>query len=94
MKYQEMDSGKSAYKNISPYALMSLAQFYGATADYLLELSETKNHPNAGLADLRLGDDRIDLLKSGRAETIELPIGFGEAHLYIRAKLEIIQIFF
>ena len=35
------------------------------TADYLLGLSETKNHPNADLADLRLSDDMIELLKSG-----------------------------
>ena len=36
------------------------------TADYLLGLSETKNYPNADLADLRLSDEMIDLLKSGR----------------------------
>ena len=35
------------------------------TADYLLGLSEMKNHPNADLADLRLSDDMIELLKSG-----------------------------
>ena len=33
------------------------------TADYLLGLSEMKNHPNADLADLRLSDEMIDLLK-------------------------------
>ena len=38
------------------------------TADYLLGLSETKNHPNADLADLRLSDDMIELLKSGRID--------------------------
>ncbi len=38
------------------------------TADYLLGLSETKNHPNADLADLRLSDDMIELLKSGRVD--------------------------
>lgn len=35
------------------------------TADYLLGLSQTRNHPNADLADLRLSDDMIELLKSG-----------------------------
>ena len=35
------------------------------TADYLLGLSETKNHPNADLAELHLCDDMIELLKSG-----------------------------
>lgn len=53
------------FKDISHYALIKLANFYGVTADYLLGLSETKNHPNADLADLRLSDDMIELLKSG-----------------------------
>ena len=57
------------YKDISHYALIKLAKFYGVTADYLLGLTETKNHPNADLADLRLSDDMIDLLKSGRIDT-------------------------
>ena len=38
------------------------------TADYLLGRSQTKNHPNADLADLRLSDDMIELLKSGRVD--------------------------
>lgn len=33
------------FKDISHYALIKLAKFYGLTADYLLGLSETKNHP-------------------------------------------------
>ena len=41
------------FKDISHYALIRLAKFYGVTADYLLGLSEMKNHPNADLADLR-----------------------------------------
>ena len=53
------------FKDISHYALIKLAKFYGVTADYLLGLSETKNHPNADLAALRLSDDMIELLKSG-----------------------------
>ena len=52
-------------KDISHYAIINLAKFYGVTADYLLGLSETRNHPNADLADLRLSDDMIELLKSG-----------------------------
>ena len=42
------------------------------TADYLLGLTETKNHPNADLTDLRLSDEMIDLLKSGRIDTVLL----------------------
>ena len=53
------------FKDISHYALIKLAKFYGVTADYLLGLSQTRNHPNADLADLRLSDDMIELLKSG-----------------------------
>ena len=49
------------YKDISHYALIKLAKFYGVTADYLLGLTETKNHPNADLADLHLSDELIDL---------------------------------
>ena len=56
------------FKDISHYALIRLAKFYGVTADYLLGLSEMKNHPNADLADLRLSDDMIELLKSGRVD--------------------------
>lgn len=48
------------FKDISHYALIKLAKFYGVTADYLLGLTETKNHPNADLADLRLSDKMID----------------------------------
>ena len=53
------------FKDISHYAIIKLAKFYGVTADYLLGLSQTRNHPNAELADLRLSDDMIELLKSG-----------------------------
>ncbi len=61
----ENDEGK----DISHYALVKLADFYEVTTDYLLARTETKRHPNADLADLRLSDDMIDLLKSGRIDT-------------------------
>ena len=57
------------FKDISHYALIELAKFYEVTVDYLLGRSQTKNHPNADLADLRLSDDMIDLLKNGRIDT-------------------------
>ena len=53
------------FKDISHYALIKLAKFYEVSVDYLLCRSHTKNHPNADLADLRLSDDMIELLKSG-----------------------------
>ncbi|MCI8811315.1 MAG: transcriptional regulator, partial [Oscillibacter sp.] len=39
------------------------------TADYFLGLTETKRHPNADLADLRLSDAMIDVLEEGRVDT-------------------------
>ena len=56
------------FKDISHYALIELAKFYEVTVDYLLGLSQTRNHPNADLADLHLSDDMIELLKSGRVD--------------------------
>ena len=56
------------FKDISHYALIKLAKYYGVTADYLLGLTETKSHPNVDLIDLRLSDEMIDLLKSGRID--------------------------
>ena len=56
-------------KDISHYAIVKLANFYGVTADYLLGLSEMKNHPNAELNDLHLSDGMIELLKDGQINT-------------------------
>lgn len=56
-------------KDISHYALIKLAKFYGVTTDYLLGLTETKRYPNADLADLRLSDTMIEVLKAGRMDT-------------------------
>ena len=53
------------FKDISHYALIELAKFYEVTVDYLLGRSQTRNHPNADLADLHLSDDMIELLKAG-----------------------------
>ncbi len=53
-------------KDISHHSVIKLAEFYGVTTDYLLGLSAIKNHPNADLNDLHLGDEMIELLKSGR----------------------------
>ena len=53
------------FKDISHYALIKLAKFYEVTTDYILGRSKNRNHPNADLADLRLSNDMIELLKSG-----------------------------
>lgn len=52
------------YKDMSPFNLVTLANFYGVSTDYLLGLTEQKNHPNADINNLRLSDDMIDLLES------------------------------
>ena len=54
------------YKDISPFAIATLAEFYDVSTDYLMGLSENKNHPNAELQSLRLSDDMVELLSSGR----------------------------
>ena len=53
-------------KEISPYSVTTLAKFYGVSTDYLLGLTETKNHPNTELHELGLSDEMIELLKNGR----------------------------
>lgn len=54
------------YKDISPFSIAELAKFYGVSTDYLMGLTETKNHPNTDLSDLHLSDEMIELLKSER----------------------------
>ena len=54
------------YKDISPFAIATLAEFYGVSTDYLMGLSENKNHPNTELQSLHLSDDMVELLSSGR----------------------------
>lgn len=54
------------YKDMSPFNLVTLADFYGVSTDYLLGLTENKNHPNTDLHSLHLSDDMIELLKSGK----------------------------
>ena len=48
-------------KDISPFAILTLAKFYGVSTDYLLGLTENKNHPNTE----HLSDDAITVLTTG-----------------------------
>ena len=57
----ESDNGK----DISPYNISLLADYYGVSSDYLMGRTETKNHPNTALHELHLSDDAIDVLKTG-----------------------------
>ena len=54
------------FKDISPFNMVELAKFYGVSTDYLLGLTEQKNHPNTELDALHLGDDAIEVLRTGK----------------------------
>jgi transcriptional regulator with XRE-family HTH domain len=63
-KYESDD-----YKDISPFAITTLANFYGVSTDYLLGMTESRKHPNTDLSELHLNDDMIELLSSGKINT-------------------------
>lgn len=54
------------FKDISPFSIVKLAQFYGVSTDYLMGLTEQKNHSDTALDELHLSDEMIELLKSGK----------------------------
>ena len=54
------------FKDISPFSIVELAKFYSVSTDYLLGLTEQKNHPNTELDALHLGDDAIEVLRTGK----------------------------
>ena len=62
-KYESED-----FKDISPFAIVTLAKLYGVSTDYLLGLTEQKNHPDTALSELHLNlsDDAIEVLKNGK----------------------------
>lgn len=51
---------------ISQTNLEKLAKFYGVSPDYLIGRTEIKKDPNAELHELHLGDEMIELFKSGK----------------------------
>ena len=60
-KYESDD-----YKDISPFAIATLAEFYGVSTDYLMGLTDNKEVPNANGQSLHLHDEMIELLRSGK----------------------------
>ena len=54
------------YKDISPFSIVTLAEYYGVSTDYLLGVSEMKKHPDTDLAGLHLSDEMLKLLASGK----------------------------
>ena len=54
------------YKEINHGSLITLADFYGVSIDYLLCRTENREQANTPLTELHLSDEMVALLKSGR----------------------------
>ena len=54
------------YKEINHGSLITLADFYGVSIDYLLCRTENREQVNTPLTELHLNDEMVALLKSGR----------------------------
>ena len=57
---------KDDYKEINHGNLITLADFYGVSVDYLLCRIENREQINTPLTELHLNDEMVALLKSGR----------------------------
>ena len=60
---------KEDYKEINHGNLITLADFYGVSVDYLLCRTENREQINTPLTELHLNDEMVALLKSGRINT-------------------------
>ena len=83
------------YKDISPFSIVELAKFYDVSADYLLGVEESKNHPNTDLQELHLSDGMIDILKDGKLNNrllCELATHEGFQRLMVDAEIYIDRI--
>ena len=54
------------YKEISHKAIITLANFYGVTSDYLLGITENRDQHPFPADELGIDDETVDLLKSGK----------------------------
>ena len=61
-KYENTDE---IPKDVSPYNLEKLARFYGVSIDYLMGLTEQRDHPYTPIESLHLSDDAIRALQEG-----------------------------
>ena len=57
---------KEDFKEINHGNLITLADFYGVSVDYLLCRTENREQINIPLTELHLNDEMVALLKSGR----------------------------
>ncbi len=69
LSHSALGSYEVEYKDISHNAIATLAQFYGVSADYILGLTENRNHPYTELNELHLNDQMVSLLKEGKINT-------------------------
>lgn len=53
-------------KEVSQFALVALAKFYGVSTDYLLGLSALENPMQGDIYDLNISSEMAELLKSGK----------------------------
>ena len=56
---------RNDYKDISHTAIISLAKYYGVSADYLLGLTENIVEDSSTISELKLDDETVKILKSG-----------------------------
>ena len=62
-------------RDISPFAILKLAETYEVTTDYLLGASENKKHSNTELTALHLSDDALTVLKDEKFNHSQTFIG-------------------
>ena len=53
------------FKDISPFSIVKLAEFYGVTTDYLMGVSNLEKEADMEIQELRLTNDALNVLKSG-----------------------------
>ena len=53
------------FKDISPFSIVRLAEFYGVTTDYLMGVSSMEKEADAEIQELRLTNEALNVLKSG-----------------------------
>ena len=70
---------KEDYKEINHGNLITLADFYGVSVDYLLCRTENREQINTSLTELHLNDEMVALLKSSRVRHSFPPVlGMGQ----------------
>lgn len=54
------------FKDISPFAITKLSEFYGVSTDYLLGLTENKDREGGDIAELHLSDEALETLRTAK----------------------------